>query len=90
LVGVSNIQPKEQIMARNSGSNGNQSRQAKPEFIAYQIDQKSDDKGFWRRIGAAWEHQDGKGLSLQLDFLPIDGGRIVLRHHGEANEEKGA
>jgi hypothetical protein len=31
------------------------------------------------RIGAAWEHEDGEGLTLQLDLLPVTGGRIVLR-----------
>lgn len=42
------------------------------------------------RIGAAWDHEDGKDLTLQLDLLPVTGGRIVLREPSEANEEKGA
>jgi hypothetical protein len=31
-----------------------------------------------RRDGAAWPNKDGKGLSVQLDVLPIDG-RLMLR-----------
>ena len=37
-----------------------------------------DKKSFWTRIGAAWDHKDGKGLTLQLDLVPMSG-RIVLR-----------
>jgi len=43
---------------------------------------------FWNRIGAAWEHKDGDGLTLQLDLIPVTGGRIVLR--APKQEEEGA
>jgi hypothetical protein len=61
-----------------------------PAFIAYAVTEKGEDKSFWTRIGAAWDHEDGKGLTLQLDLVPLNGGRIVLRTPSEANEEKGA
>jgi hypothetical protein len=32
-------------------------------------------KSFWTRIGAAWDHDDGKGLSIQLDLVPVNDGR---------------
>jgi hypothetical protein len=87
---VSNIQQKEQIMARTYKKNGNQSREVKaPAFIAYHVTDKGEDKTFWTRIGAAWDHEDGKGLTLQLDLVPVSGGRIVLRTPSET-EEKGA
>ena len=39
-----------------------------------------DIKGFWTTIGAAWAHQDGKGFSVKLDYLPLNGGaEIVIR-----------
>jgi hypothetical protein len=38
---------------------------------------------FWTRIGAAWEHKDGKGLTVQLDLVPVNAGRIVLRTPAE-------
>ena len=48
-----------------------------PAYIAWNVT-GSDDKTFWQKIGACWPHQDGKGLSLQLEVLPING-RVVLR-----------
>ncbi|MDR3568717.1 MAG: hypothetical protein P4L43_11885 [Syntrophobacteraceae bacterium] len=36
-------------------------------------------KAFWTRIGAAWPHKDGKGLSPKFDFYPADGQSIQLR-----------
>ena len=53
----------------------------RPTHIAYQVRDSGDD-GFWTRIGAAWPHKDGKGFSLQLDAVPLDG-RIALREAGD-------
>jgi hypothetical protein len=53
---------------------------SKPTYIAYTVRKRGQDKSdFWTRIGAAWpfENENGSGLSIQLDALPIDG-RIVL------------
>ena len=49
-----------------------------PAFIAWHVAERRDRK-FWTRIGAAWNHEDGEGLTLQLDLMPITTGRIVLR-----------
>jgi len=50
----------------------------KPTLIAYTVkDRGEGQKAFWTRIGAAWPHGSGSGLSIQLDALPLDG-RIVL------------
>jgi hypothetical protein len=75
------------IMARNTNYKSNKRESKAPSFIAYHVADKGDDKSFWTRIGAAWGHEDGKGFSLQLDLVPVNGGRIVLR---EPSEEKGA
>ena len=40
---------------------------------------KNGDKSFWTEIGAAWAHQDGKGFSVKLDYLPLNGAEIVIR-----------
>ena len=48
-----------------------------PTHIAYQV-RDGKDKGFWTRIGAAWQHKDGKGFNIQLDVVPLDG-RVQLR-----------
>ncbi len=34
----------------------------------------------WTRIGVAFKHKDGKGYSLLLQALPIDG-KVELRAH---------
>jgi hypothetical protein len=34
---------------------------------------------FWHDIGAAWEHQDGKGFNAVLQLLPNQGQKIVMR-----------
>jgi hypothetical protein len=49
----------------------------KPTLIAYTVkDRGEGQKDIWTRIGAAWPHGSGNGLSIQLDALPMDG-RIV-------------
>ncbi len=58
-----------------------------PALIAWHVAERGENK-FWNRIGAAWEHEDGEGLTLQLDLLPVTGGRIVLRVPKQ--EEEGA
>jgi hypothetical protein len=58
-----------------------------PALIAWHVSERGENK-FWNRIGAAWEHKDGDGLTLQLDLIPVTGGRIVLR--APKQEEEGA
>ena len=48
-----------------------------PDFIAWHVSNRGE-KAFWTKVGAAWFHRDRKGLSLQLEVVPING-RIVLR-----------
>lgn len=68
--------------------NKKETRQPKaPRLIAYHVAERGEDKAFWTRIGAAWDHDDGKGLTLQLDLVPVDGGRIVLRVPSEPAEQ---
>jgi hypothetical protein len=50
-----------------------------PTHIAYQVREgKGEGKGYWTRIGAAWQHKDGKGFNIQLQAAPLDG-NIQLR-----------
>jgi hypothetical protein len=49
----------------------------KPTLIAYSIREREGQKAIWTRIGAAWLHGNGPGLSIQLEALPL-GDRIVL------------
>ena len=82
LRGVTRQTPtKEKTITRNRTQNtASQTREARaPAFIAWHVAEKGEKKSFWTRIGAAWDHKDGEGYSLQLDLVPVSGGRIVLR-----------
>jgi hypothetical protein len=37
------------------------------------------EKKFWQPIGALFVHRDGKGFNQVLDYLPLNGARIVVR-----------
>ena len=53
-----------------------------PKYRAYHVVTTEDgQKERWIRLGAFFEHANGKGATLLLDALPIAGfdGRIVLR-----------
>lgn len=78
-----------------SKRNANRKQETKitqpPALIAYHVAERGE-KNFWTRIGAAWDHEDAKGLTVQLDLVPAGGGRIVLREpgDGEQAEDNGA
>jgi hypothetical protein len=50
-----------------------------PTHRAYAVTQGKNKKSFWREIGAVWAHEDGKGFSLKLDFIPLSQADIVIR-----------
>jgi len=50
----------------------------RPSHIAYHVREGQDGQSYFNKIGAAWEHKDGKGSNIQLDSVPVDG-RITLR-----------
>lgn len=50
----------------------------KPSHEVFQVIAIAKDRSYWNRIGAAWEHEDGEGLSVTLQAFPLDG-RIVIR-----------
>jgi hypothetical protein len=68
-----------------STSSSNTARSNSPSHIAYQVQDRDGQPGFWTRIGGAWQHKDGNGFTLQLAVVPLDG-RITLR---VASDRKG-
>lgn len=48
-----------------------------PVLIAYSVTRRRDGKSGWKRIGAAYPHEVGAGVTVILDAIPLDG-RIVL------------
>jgi len=62
----------------------------KPTLIAYTVkDRGEGQKAIWTRIGAAWPHGSGNGLSIQLDALPIDGRIVLTEPKADEAETKG-
>ncbi len=59
-------------------TNPNQPASKAPTHIAYSVREVEGKEPFWTRIGSAWLHRDGQGLSIQLATTPLDG-RITLR-----------
>ena len=55
-----------------------------PSHVAYAV-REGKDKSFWTRIGAAWQHKDGKGFNIQIESVPLDG-RITLRIAAEKKD----
>jgi hypothetical protein len=60
------------------GKNKQTEQREPPALIAWYVKERGEKK-FWTRIGAAWEHEDGDGLTLDLDLMPTTDRRIVLR-----------
>lgn len=57
-----------------------------PALIAYHVSERGK-KSFWARIGVAWDHDDAIGLTVPLDLVPVNGGRIVLREPSADKED---
>jgi hypothetical protein len=72
---------------KNNTKKAAQRETTPPALIAWHIAERGE-KNFWTRIGAAWNHEDGEGMTLQLDLIPTAGGRIILRTPKQ--EEEGA
>lgn len=58
-----------------------------PDYIVYFVPNRKN--AFWTRIGAAWNHKDGKGLNIETDFVPVGDGRFVLRDFEEVRNDEG-
>jgi hypothetical protein len=51
---------------KNNPKKAPQCETTPPALIAWHVSERGEKK-FWNRIGAAWEHEDDEGLTLQLD-----------------------
>jgi len=60
-------------------------------MIAWHVREgKAGGKAYWTRIGAAWPHQNGDGLTVQLDLAPLDGKIVLLPPKADDTAEGGA
>ncbi|MGE0626720.1 MAG: hypothetical protein AB7O43_02775 [Hyphomicrobiaceae bacterium] len=59
-----------------------------PVLIAYAVRRAGNtNKPVWTRVGCAYPHETGAGLTVVLDAMPADG-RIVLLERGEDDDER--
>lgn len=59
-----------------------------PVLIAYAVRRAAKiTKPVWTRIGCAYPHDTGAGLTVVLDAVPADG-RIVLLERGDDDDER--
>ena len=55
-----------------------------PVLIAYGVRRTKDGKRtIWRRVGEAYPHDQGAGLTVVLDALPRDGRIVLLERDAE-------
>lgn len=59
-----------------------------PVLIAYAVKRNSKSKrAIWTRVGCAYPHEVGAGLTVVLDSVPLDG-RIVLLELDHADDRR--
>lgn len=51
---------------------------SKPAYEAFVVDETGSSP-YWTKIGAAWKHEDGKGLNVSLAAGIAVSGKLVLR-----------
>jgi hypothetical protein len=62
-----------------SDDTNNQTTASKtPTHIVNHVREREGQPGVWTPIGAAWAHKDGKGFTVQVEMVPLDG-RLILR-----------
>ncbi len=58
-----------------------------PVLIAYGVQTTKTGRNAWTRIGEAYAHEEGAGLTVLLNALPPDG-KIVLLERDERDDER--
>jgi hypothetical protein len=71
-------------MKENIMSDTNQNR---PSHRLFTVNGEGDNAR-WTDIGVAWATRDGKGFTLNLNALPLNG-RVVMRVNDAKDEKKG-
>lgn len=59
---------------------------ARPSHRVYTVIKRDGKEDFWLNIGVAFPHDDGEGLNVLLQALPIDG-KLVLRTYKDDDED---
>jgi hypothetical protein len=55
------------------------SESKRPSHNVYFIKHGKDGEEFWQKVGAGWEHKDGKGQTQRIDFFGFNIELVVRR-----------
>lgn len=66
-----------------------QTKSKGPSHHAYSVNEGKDGKGYFNKVGAAFEHKDKQGFDIQLHATPVNG-RVTLRSLKAEQEAKQA
>lgn len=58
----------------------------RPRYSAFSVKEQKGGKNHYTKIGVAFEIQEGSGLSISLDALPV-GDRILLFEYKETSSD---
>ena len=59
----------------------------KPDYEVFTVKDLGDDKkSIWTKVGAGWTHNDGEGINIQLDAIPVDG-KLSIRKWKDKKED---
>jgi hypothetical protein len=57
-----------------------------PIYNAYTVIKREGQDDYWLNVGAAFSHQDGNGLNIILQAMPLNG-KIVLRPPKDSTDD---
>ena len=64
-------------MSNETTTSNNKASGKKPDFVAFSIRERGENKAKWTEIGVAFRNKDG-GFTVLFDAVPLSG-KIVLR-----------
>lgn len=56
--------------------------------VLWMITERGDKKSYWTRVGVGFVNRDGS-INLQLDAVPVGGGKLQLRDYTPRDAEQG-
>ena len=60
-----------------------------PTHWVYHVKDGDDGKKYSKTLGVAWDHDDGDGLSVTLEYLPVNfTGKLKIRRRKDGGEEE--
>ena len=58
-----------------------------PAYRAYSVIKREGKEDYWLNLGVAFKHEDGEGMNVLLQGMPLDG-KLVLRTYKEKPEDQ--